>query len=46
PAGCEKDLFLHDARDMLHERFGIAHVTIQIERDEDMSCPQAPIEAL
>ena len=46
PAGCPGDPFLHAARDMLHDRFHIAHVTIQIERDEDEACPQAPAEAL
>ena len=46
PAGCPGDTFLHGAREMLHDRFGIAHVTIQIERDEDLACPQASVEAL
>ena len=46
PDGCPGDAFLHDARAMLHERFGIAHVTIQIERAEDLACPQAPVETL
>jgi cobalt-zinc-cadmium efflux system protein len=46
PAGCPGDAFLHDAREMLHDRFDIDHVTIQIERDEALACPQAPVEAL
>jgi cobalt-zinc-cadmium efflux system protein len=46
PAGCPGDAFLHDARGMLHDGFGIAHVTIQVEQDEDLACPQAPTEAL
>lgn len=46
PAGCPGDPFLHDARDMLHDRFHIAHVTIQVEQDEDEACPQAPAEVL
>ena len=46
PAGCPGDPFLHDAREMLHDRFGIAHVTIQVEQDEEEACPQAPEEVL
>lgn len=46
PTGCPGDPFLHDARDMLHHRFRIAHVTIQVEQDEDEACPQAPAEVL
>ena len=46
PAGCPGDPFLHGARDMLHDRFGIAHVTIQVELDEDEACAQAPAGVL
>jgi cobalt-zinc-cadmium efflux system protein len=46
PEGCPGDTFLHDAREMLHDRFDIDHVTIQIERDEALACPQAPAEAV
>nr|WP_299598061.1 cation diffusion facilitator family transporter [Sphingomonas bacterium] len=34
PAGCPGDNFLHGARAMLRARFGIAHVTIQVEQEE------------
>ena len=46
PAGCPGDPFLHEARDMLQHRFGIAHTTIQVEQDEAEACPQAPVEVL
>ena len=41
PGGCPGDAFLHDARDMLHDRFRIEHVTIQVESDEEEACLQA-----
>ncbi|HEX4738583.1 MAG TPA: cation diffusion facilitator family transporter [Allosphingosinicella sp.] len=34
PAGTPGDAFLHDASDMLHRRFRIAHATIQVETVE------------
>ena len=42
PAGCPGDAFLHDAAQMLHDRFEIGHSTIQIERDENEACVLAP----
>jgi cobalt-zinc-cadmium efflux system protein len=33
PAGNGSDAFLHDVAAALHERFGIGHATLQIERD-------------
>lgn len=41
PAGCPGDTFLHDASQMLHDRFEIGHSTIQIERDESEACKLA-----
>ena len=43
PAGCPDDAFLHDASEMLHDRFEIGHSTIQIERDENDACVLAPV---
>lgn len=41
------DAFLHAACAGLRERFGIGHVTIQVEAgDPAFPCPQAPAEAL
>lgn len=42
PAGCPGDAFLHDASQMLHERFEIGHSTIQVECDENEACVLAP----
>ena len=42
PQGNPGDAFLHDTSAMLHDRFEIGHATIQIERDEDEACAQAP----
>ncbi len=42
PAGCPGDHFLRDASAMLHDRFEIGHATIQVERDENEACAQAP----
>lgn len=42
PDGCPGDSFLHDASAMLHDRFEIGHSTIQVERDEQEACAQAP----
>lgn len=39
PAGHPGDAFLADARGLLHERFGIGHVTLQIERGEAACAP-------
>lgn len=42
PAIENEDSLLHEAGHMLHERFRIAHVTIQVERSEDpANCHQA-----
>jgi cobalt-zinc-cadmium efflux system protein len=38
PAGAPGDAFLHEASDMLHRRFRIAHVTIQVETAEEEQC--------
>ena len=38
PAGAPGDSFLHDASDMLHRRFRIAHATIQVETAEEDEC--------
>lgn len=46
PAGCPGDAFLHQASAMLHDRFGIGHATIQVERDEAEACLLAPAEAV
>jgi cobalt-zinc-cadmium efflux system protein len=35
PGGAPGDAFLHDASDMLHRRFRIAHATIQVETAEE-----------
>jgi cobalt-zinc-cadmium efflux system protein len=42
PDGSPGDAFLHDTGAMLHDRFEIGHITIQIERNEDDACAQAP----
>ncbi|OYY91741.1 MAG: cation transporter [Sphingomonas sp. 28-66-16] len=42
PAGHPGDGFLAAAQAMLHERFGIAHATIQIEIDADRACVVGP----
>lgn len=39
PTGCPGDGFLHDAADMLHDRFEIGHATIQVEVNENDACP-------
>lgn len=41
PAGHPGDAFLGAAQQMLHDRFGIAHATIQIEVDAGKTCPVA-----
>ncbi|HEY1606355.1 MAG TPA: cation diffusion facilitator family transporter [Allosphingosinicella sp.] len=38
PAGAPGDAFLHDASDMLHRRFRIAHATIQVETADEEEC--------
>jgi cobalt-zinc-cadmium efflux system protein len=42
PTGCPGDVFLHDAADMLHDRFQIGHATLQVERSDDASCRLEP----
>ncbi len=42
PDGCPGDTFLHEASEMLHDRFEIGHSTIQVERDEHEACALAP----
>lgn len=42
PKENDTDLFLRRMQTELHDRFGIEHMTIQIERDRDGGCPQAP----
>lgn len=43
PAIDDEDLMLNEAKRLLHDRFGIEHVTIQIERSSDPgNCSQAP----
>ena len=39
PAGCPGDAFLRSVGDLLHDRFEIGHSTIQVERDDRVSCP-------
>ena len=46
PGGCPNDAFLHTTCAMLHDKFEIAHATIQIERNEDESCALAPAETV
>ncbi|RIA44226.1 cobalt-zinc-cadmium efflux system protein [Hephaestia caeni] len=46
PAGHPGDAFLAHAQAILHERFGIAHATFQIEVDPDRSCAHAPDDAV
>jgi cobalt-zinc-cadmium efflux system protein len=42
PTGCPGDAFLHDAADMLHDRFEIGHATLQVERSDDAACRLEP----
>ena len=42
PAGRPQDSFLKDIADHLKEDFGIQHVTVQIETDENGACALAP----
>ena len=46
PGSAGGDRFLHAASAMLEQRFGIAHVTIQIETEAEDACKQAPEGAL
>ncbi len=46
PGDTPGDRFLHAASAMLEKRFGIAHVTIQIETEAEDACRQAPAGAL
>jgi cobalt-zinc-cadmium efflux system protein len=42
PAGHPGDAFLMSTAAQLHQRFGIGHVTLQIETDAEAACPLAP----
>ena len=42
PAGDDDDAFLHGVAQALRERFGIGHVTLQVETGEDTPCALAP----
>jgi cobalt-zinc-cadmium efflux system protein len=42
PAGHPGDAFLHDLCHQLHDRFGIAHATLQIELADASACRLAP----
>jgi cobalt-zinc-cadmium efflux system protein len=42
PTGCPGDMFLHNAADMLHDRFEIEHATLQVERSDDAACRLEP----
>ena len=47
PPAPSNDAFLRDLEHELHERFGIEHTTVQIERGDDgIECRQAPSEAI
>jgi cobalt-zinc-cadmium efflux system protein len=46
PEGTNNDVFLHQTAHALHEQFGIAHTTLQIERgDAEQICNLAPQES-
>ena len=42
PQVTNEDDFLHRLKEQLHERFDIAHITVQIERGGGPACDQAP----
>ena len=42
PAGHPGDAFLHGTAEVLRDRFGIGHMTLQIETNEDGACLLAP----
>lgn len=46
PQGNAGDSFLHTACQELHERYGIGHPTLQIERGEGEECDLAPEEVV
>lgn len=47
PAVENDDALLHRAKQELHDRFGIEHVTIQVERSEDPNyCSQSPMDVV
>jgi len=46
PDGTPGDAFLHQTAATLDAEFGIDHITIQIETEEDGSCDQAPETAV
>ena len=46
PGGHPGDTFLHDVQHLMEERFGIHHVTLQIELSPDSRCHMQPAEAV
>ena len=46
PAGHPGDAFLEEAREMLKDKFGIGHATIQVETDAAQACKLAPAEVV
>lgn len=46
PQGNTDDVFLHTACQDLHERYGIGHPTLQIEKGEGEECDLAPEEVV
>lgn len=46
PANLEPDAFLHDACDGLHRRFGIGHMTLQVECGDAAHCRLSPVEVV
>jgi cobalt-zinc-cadmium efflux system protein len=50
--GADHDRLLHDAQELLADRFGVLHTTVQIDRDHEQllqihrpGCPEAPVPA-
>jgi len=41
PGGHPGDRFLTDARELLHDRFGIGHATLQVETGDGDDCAMA-----
>lgn len=46
PGGHPGDAFLHDVQHLMEERFGIHHVTLQIELSDDNRCHMRPAETV
>ncbi|HEY6916874.1 MAG TPA: cation diffusion facilitator family transporter [Allosphingosinicella sp.] len=46
PGGHPGDAFLHDVQHLMEERFGIRHVTVQIELSDDNRCHMRPAETV